>query len=687
MSDESSDKPGSEKPATPPVETHHAASSTETPKGDDTQDAAPVSAPPRVRRIVRSASTRAAEAAAAEAAAQAAATAEAQGATKESATPRSEATPTPPVSAGTPGAAKPFDTAPEPRRLERPAGATTGGPVSRPEGARDYRAPRPERPRTHTDRPRGPRRDGRPGRPPFGERRDGGDRGDARPRQPGMPPSSWLSASGQAPQRRSSPPREGGPSSQPRGQAPPAVRATGSEPHPAGAPPARAASVATAAAPKPQAPPKPAPVPLHIPLPRASSAPRSSKPALTAKEALSAKAKAMAGGAQPKDRTERKPEGTARAAELSPEMLAAGWDDAKNAAQRAGEAAPDLVEAWLAAGNVTAIAALADANDAPAAARKAARRAQSVLKARGTAIPERPRVARLAEEAQAVVEATLLPPDASGTIGISITSKDASGRYHIAEVICREPIGILHAGNAWLSGSQIKEGRNRALDSLGVAPVSIPVEWARHRIAAARLENAKSKHILPLGLDGCRELTEPAPAEPPPHPVADLETPITSESAWAKAPGSGSLHEEPEFRTWMPDRGAIEELLQKLGENLGQEGLKDPERVNKALGEEIASATDRFFSPEVRAVVANRMRDAAISVRARKGDERASDVLATGRAVREAGLITSPPREIPFLLAFFQKAIGVLAQQGGGSLRIPVPAAPPAEDEADEARP
>ena len=45
------------------------------------------------------------------------------------------------------------------------------------------------------------------------------------------------------------------------------------------------------------------------------------------------------------------------------------------------------------------------------------------------------------------------------------TSKDPGGRYHIAEVICRDPIGILHAGSAWLSGSQLKEGRARALES------------------------------------------------------------------------------------------------------------------------------------------------------------------------------------------------------------------------------
>ncbi len=55
-------------------------------------------------------------------------------------------------------------------------------------------------------------------------------------------------------------------------------------------------------------------------------------------------------------------------------------------------------------------------------------------------------------------------------------------------------------------------------------------------------------------------------------------------------------------------------------------------------------------------------------------------MLAVARAIREAGLITSPPREIPFLTGFFQKALGILAQQGGGQLRVPVtPGSAPTE--------
>lgn len=421
--------------------------------------------------------------------------------------------------------------------------------------------------------------------------------------------------------------------------------------------------------------------------PPKASGPRvaATKPALTAKEALAAKTKAAQAKA-PKApvRTDEPAPAAAESSAFDQADLTATWDAAIEAARKAGDRASALVDAWLAASNVEAIAAVADADAAPSAARKNARRALNVLKSRGVAIPTKPRVARIDSRAEVAVEATFLPPDSSGTTAISITSRDASGRYHLAEVIVRENIGIVNAGSAWLSGSQLREGRTRALEGLGVAPAQVPVDWARARIAAAKKLNAASGRILPLGLDGCQELIEPAPEAAPAHPVADLEDGITSELASAVAPGSDSLHEEPEFRSWLPDRGTLEDLLQRLGQRLGPQGTSDPQLVNTALREEMESATDRFFSPEVRNVIATRMKDAAISIRARKGNARATDVLAVARAVREAGLITSPPREIPFLVAFMQKGISLLAHQGGGSLRIPMaaPAAPPADESA-----
>jgi hypothetical protein len=47
------------------------------------------------------------------------------------------------------------------------------------------------------------------------------------------------------------------------------------------------------------------------------------------------------------------------------------------------------------------------------------------------------------------------------------------------------------------------------------------------------------------------------------------------------------------------------------------------------------------------------------------------------------GLITDPPHEVPFWRAFFEKAVALLAAEGQGNIRIPVPAQPSLEGEAE----
>ncbi|MFT3767934.1 MAG: hypothetical protein QM820_20990 [Minicystis sp.] len=549
-----------------------------------------------------------------------------------------------------------------PPRRDRPAreGGDFRPPPARPAGSRpipggsrapasgDFRPP-PARPAGARPIPGGPRA------PSSGEGFE--PRRERRPRpegeRSGRPPFSGPKPTGEAPVAQAKPAAP----AKPAAQAKPAV-------------PAPAPSKPTAAPPPKVAAPKP--IPVFIPLARAGQVAQSNKPALTPKEALAAKTKAHA-----QQKTAPKPQqkpAEAPAATFDPALASVGADEAVAALGKAGDAAEALVNAWLAAGNAAALVEAAEADSAPGSARKAARRAVNVLRSRGVAIPTRARVVKLDDRAEVSIEAQLIPPDSSGTMAVSITSKDASGRYHIAEVLIREPIGIIQAGSGWLSGTQLKEGRTRALEGLGVAPVPVPVEWARHRIATARKLNATSGQILPLGLEGCRELVEPAPADEPAHPLADLLADFDPARASDAVPASSSLHNEPEFRAWLPDRGALDELLQKVGERLGPAGATDPEAVGAAIREETDAATDRFFSPDVRNVVTARMRDAAISVRARKGDRRAAEVIAVAHAVKEAGLITSPPREIPFLVGFFQKALGILAQQGGGQLRVPMAA-------------
>jgi hypothetical protein len=385
----------------------------------------------------------------------------------------------------------------------------------------------------------------------------------------------------------------------------------------------------------------------------------------TAREALQARtSKQQPKGSKPPER------GGAPAGVLEPAWIeATSAADALAAAAAAGDALGEaLVKAWLERGSAAAIAAVAGADGLPGRTRKAARRGVHVLRARGVSLPQPTGTVEAAPEEGDEPIASFVPPDGSGRAFFSISQRLPGGRYRVADVVVQDAVGIVHASSGELAGKHIRRWRQRVREHFGTEPVTVPVAWARRRVAEGRSLNERSGQILPLGLDACAPLLGP-PATEAPHPCADLE-----EGLGEGAAGSESLHAEPELRGWLPERGALDELLGKVGERLaGAEPTPAKEQVDQALREEIASAVDRYFTPERRVLVAARMRDAAVSVRARAGDDAARRLLAAAGAVEHAGLITSPPSEVPFLLAFFQKGVALMAAQGQGRLQVPVP--------------
>jgi hypothetical protein len=357
-------------------------------------------------------------------------------------------------------------------------------------------------------------------------------------------------------------------------------------------------------------------------------------------------------------------------------LLGADAEGAADAIAKAGDRGAELVDAWVRTKNAAAVFAVAGDDRTQPPARRAARRGLNVLKARGVPIPERTHVARIAGDAIEGYEAWLVPPDASGTSIVIVASRRASGKYRIVHAILRDGVGLLEVRPGELSRSQLKAAFEDSAKRLGYAPASIPVDWARARIAAAKLDNPKSGAVLPLGLDTQADLLGPAPDPPPRHPIdaESLELPPQADAVMASA----TLHREPEFATWLPNGQALEQLLSDIGKGMASAGgpEPDPAKVDGIISGAIDAATDRFFEPELRRIVAARMKDAAISILARAGKERAAEVLRIAEATVAAGLITSPPHEIPFLRGFFQKALAILAERSGGQLSIPVPTAP-----------
>ncbi len=354
-------------------------------------------------------------------------------------------------------------------------------------------------------------------------------------------------------------------------------------------------------------------------------------------------------------------------------LIAAEGSEALAALERAGERADELVEAWVKAGNAAAVAVAADG--ASGKARKAARRGVNVLKSRGLKAPEVTRVASIGGEKSAeTIEAFMLPPDTNGLVLFAIAARSPTTRSRVVFAYVAPEVGVVRASSGEMSQTELKESFQRASRGAYRA-VKVPVEYARYRIDQARKLQKQRGIAETMGFAQGESLLAGAPdgAE---HPFDAEGLELADGDVKELAAKSADLHQLPEFGSWLPTREAVDELLRKVGATLTPGESPEQAKFEEALRSELLAAVDRYFTPERRADLVARMKDSALSVLARDGETRALDVVAAMKAIEKAGLITDPPRDMPFLRAFFDKAIAVLLAQGNGQLRVPVPPKP-----------
>lgn len=361
--------------------------------------------------------------------------------------------------------------------------------------------------------------------------------------------------------------------------------------------------------------------------------------------------------------------------EFTSEQLEASGEAAVSAAQKAGGRAEALVSEWVRTGNAAALAAVAEQGQG--AARKAARRGVNVLKSRGANVPSSRRTGRIAVAgtSEAARQAWLLAPDGGGTQAIVLAERQGSGSYQACFVYFRADQNLLRIQNANVGLSRVREIMQQSLSGAGYVPVSVPFAWAQRRVAERRAWHAARGVPEPLGMMAAEKLLAGAPTEALPHPFDEEGLALGDEDAARLARDSGALHQWPEFRGWLPAERAVQELLFRVGAELGPEPATDKETVDPIVRRQVAAATDRYFTPERRAVLANRMKDSGLSVLARLGEHAALQVAAVIHVIQGAGLITNPPSDVRFLTAFFDKAIALIAARQGGQLRVPIPRA------------
>ncbi len=344
---------------------------------------------------------------------------------------------------------------------------------------------------------------------------------------------------------------------------------------------------------------------------------------------------------------------------FDPSWLAAGGDRARAVVDEAGARGGDLVAAWIANKNAAAVAAIAADDSAPTPARKAARRGINVLKSRGVAIPDRPRITHVVHGDADTYEAWFRPPDAGGSSAFTMGARSPQGRYRLVDVIVKRGAGLVSVAPMEMSRSQLRTTFDGIAQRFGHPPAPVPVAWARARIASARAENDLEKTVIPLGFDTHRDLVGPPPVSEPLHPADELALDaldaIERSDAVAR---SAKLHGEPELRGWLPEPPAIQQMLLAIQTKVVPAAGTDRAMAEAIVGTIITEATDRYFTAAVRGNVADDMKDAAISVAARGARDRAADVLAVAAAV---GSADAEAHAIPFLRAFFEKAFGLAA--------------------------
>jgi hypothetical protein len=257
----------------------------------------------------------------------------------------------------------------------------------------------------------------------------------------------------------------------------------------------------------------------------------------------------------------------------------------------------------------------------------------------------------------------------------------ASGRCPVCFVYLSEALGVVKVERGESTPSKLRAALAKG-SGLGSKAVTVPIDWARHRIAVARKLPQVRNRPEPLGFDSSKDLLEPIPDPPPEHPFDAEGFEFSDDDARDLASDSGSLHHLSEFASWLPSQAAVNEMLRDVGARISQETdgeeAKEPnqERVSEFLKAAMLDATDRHFNEEVRLALVARMKDMALSILAHHGEARALAIAATIQVIRTSGLVTNPPRDVPFLRAFFEKAIAILSMQQSGQLQIPVPSRP-----------
>lgn len=328
-----------------------------------------------------------------------------------------------------------------------------------------------------------------------------------------------------------------------------------------------------------------------------------------------------------------------------------------------------LIQAWVKNSNVSAVHAVSeDASMAPSL-RKSAKRGLAVLKSRGlTTTPVKANVTSLFSEPEYTLEARCMFPDSDGSQIWWILKSSSLGKHDLVEVTTNDRGGLTNLKYGYPKGASIRQLWHSLEERTGRVPVSVSVEYARFRIASAYQTSLARNAVLPMGIDATYELLGDlkSPLQTMAHPIETMfsELPTDESAIQSRLAKTLQLHQLPEFNSWIPESSASMGMMQVIDEKvaaLQAKGEEDLEQTRTQLSDIINQATrdaaNAYFNEERKHLYIARLHDAAWSLAQSNQKEDAIDALLIANAIKEAGIVSNQPCEVPFLLGMFVKFV------------------------------
>jgi len=309
-----------------------------------------------------------------------------------------------------------------------------------------------------------------------------------------------------------------------------------------------------------------------------------------------------------------------------------------------------LVEALVARGDAARLQRLADARDKALA--KPARRGLHVLKTRGVKLPATAarefRVQGPYAEADLPSLASLI--DGRGERIVWLVRPNADKGLDLFQAELSETRGLIGFSAGAAARKEWRAHAKKIVDDGRLGVSEVPARHARWLIEAAYRRTQAAGRVPPEGFAQAR--LDLGHVDPPSHhPALDVAPPLPLAEARARL---ADLHRLREVGAWIPPEASLQALDLEMGQIATSRLVVDPQQRKAQLEAAISREADKALTVELRALLAERLRETALLLAGRgHGDEARLCTTAAALTLDE----TVPASDNPFVLALWTKLI------------------------------